>query len=361
MNVRVETVDGYSVPEKCFVGVRIGDVLKQRRYEPQHCYNFPAVDRRRNAKIDIYRHVGSCCFAVDPDEMTEREVKVAGSDPSAPDMKLKVNVQGNAVTSPKSREVRTKASQDKALDYLTKHNIQEALADAVKALLKTQPSDPMTFICNFLTENVNNAPTQLVRNLRPTKDVTYEADYVNHLLNRQNGRAKQATAPESDYMHHLLRRKNEVVIVKQVVKPFQATAKPGATANESDYVDDLLLRRNKPAQQVTALESDYVDHLLQRRNKPAKQATASESDYVDHLLQRQNKVVIVKQVVPKANQNGLSKQVAASEADYVGHLLGRQNATATKPVYSDTPALASFNQTPSVGTWCVSIRRRTTA
>jgi len=27
------------------------------RYEPQRCYNFPQLDRRRNAKVDIYQHV----------------------------------------------------------------------------------------------------------------------------------------------------------------------------------------------------------------------------------------------------------------------------------------------------------------
>ena len=40
------------------------------RYEPQRCYNFPQLDRRRNAKVDIYQHVSWpliswyswCCF-----------------------------------------------------------------------------------------------------------------------------------------------------------------------------------------------------------------------------------------------------------------------------------------------------------
>lgn len=32
--------------------------VSESRYEPQRCYNFPQLDRRRNAKVDIYQHVG---------------------------------------------------------------------------------------------------------------------------------------------------------------------------------------------------------------------------------------------------------------------------------------------------------------
>jgi len=152
MEVRVESTEGYSMPSGCFVGIRVGDVLKQGRYEPQRCYHFPQVDRRRNAKIDLYQHVGSCVVPVDPDTKSNHEVSVATTDPSFPATKLKVSVQSKSEEAGKQqREERTKALKHQAKDYLAKHSIEERLSDAVKALLKEQPTDPTEFLCRFLS------------------------------------------------------------------------------------------------------------------------------------------------------------------------------------------------------------------
>lgn len=163
MEVRVQSADGYDVPPGCFVGVRVGDVLKQGRYEPSRSYHFPGLDRRRNAKIDIYRHVGSCIIALDPEATSTHEVKVSHTDPTTPAMKLKVNVAAsNAAAAGKKREARTKAVKHQAQDYLTKFNIEEKLSEAVKALLKEQPQDPTAFLCRHLVENANNLPASPV-------------------------------------------------------------------------------------------------------------------------------------------------------------------------------------------------------
>jgi len=150
MELRVESADGFSVPPGCYVGVRVGDVLKQGRYEPQRCYHFPQVERRRNAKIDIYRHVGSCVIAVDPDAKSVHEVDVSSTDPACSAMRLKVNVQSTTVDTGKQREARTTAVKNQAKDYLSKFGIEEKLSEAVKALLKEQPADPTEFLCRHL-------------------------------------------------------------------------------------------------------------------------------------------------------------------------------------------------------------------
>eukprot|EP00933_Yihiella_yeosuensis_P041269 TRINITY_DN35685_c0_g1_i1.p1 TRINITY_DN35685_c0_g1~~TRINITY_DN35685_c0_g1_i1.p1 ORF type:complete len:285 (+),score=61.10 TRINITY_DN35685_c0_g1_i1:175-1029(+) len=150
MELRVETSEGYSMPNGCYVGVRVGDVLKQGRYEPQRCYHFPQVDRRRNAKIDIYQHVGYCVVAVDPDTKSSHELSVTGTNPSLPSTKIKVSVSSKSDESKQHREERTKALKNQAKDYLSKHSIEERLSDAVKALLKEQPTDPTEFLCRFL-------------------------------------------------------------------------------------------------------------------------------------------------------------------------------------------------------------------
>eukprot|EP00435_Cladocopium_sp_Y103_P000168 s2088_g1.t1 len=96
----------------CFIGVRVGDVLKQGRYEPQRCYNFPQLDRRRNAKVDIYQHVGTCMVAVDPDTKATHEVAVSSLDPETPASRIKIHVQAMSEENKQQREQRTKVKPE---------------------------------------------------------------------------------------------------------------------------------------------------------------------------------------------------------------------------------------------------------
>jgi len=149
MELRVESTDG-AMPVGSYVGVRVGDVLKQGRYDHNRCYHFPQVDRRRNAKIDIYKHVGSCVIAVDPEAKSIHEVVVASSDNSVGDLKLKVSTTSTNADAGKLKDARTKQVKNQAKDYLNRYNIEEKLSEAVKALLKDQPANPTDFLCRHL-------------------------------------------------------------------------------------------------------------------------------------------------------------------------------------------------------------------
>jgi len=150
MEVRVEVAGACCPPPGCFVGVRIGEVLKQGRYEPQRCYSFPPVARRRSAKIDLYQHMGSCVVAVDPAAGSTREVTVACSGQALRRARLQVSVRPAAGDPKQEREGRTKARKGQAEEYLSRHGIQERLSEAVKALLREQPADPAEFLCGHL-------------------------------------------------------------------------------------------------------------------------------------------------------------------------------------------------------------------
>jgi len=156
MELRVESAD---LPAGSYVGIRIGDVLKQGRYEPQRRYNFPRVDRRRTAKIDIYRHVATCSVAVDPDVLSKHEVDVTSMDPSFTAAKIQVHVESKKeeINKP-AQDNKTKALKNQAKDYLVKHGIEERLSEAVKALLKEQPSAPTDFLVRHLTGSQPPAP-----------------------------------------------------------------------------------------------------------------------------------------------------------------------------------------------------------
>jgi len=154
------------MPQGSYVGVRMGDVLKQGRYEPSRCYRFPKADRRKNAKIDVYQHIGSCTLAVEPDAKALHEVKVECSDPAFTGMRLKVNVHSkNDEVGRQQREARASALRGQAKDYLVQHSIEERLSEAVKLLLQDQPADPIKFLCTRLEGDGN-----VVKDAKPVPD-----------------------------------------------------------------------------------------------------------------------------------------------------------------------------------------------
>mmetsp|Transcript_15517 Transcript_15517/g.29037 ORF Transcript_15517/g.29037 Transcript_15517/m.29037 type:complete len:718 (-) Transcript_15517:56-2209(-) len=148
MELRVEAADGYNMPNGCFVGVRVGDILKQGKYDPACCYRFPAVERQRSAKIDLYQHVGTCCAFVDSDFRSNTEVRVSCMDPRYTEMRLKVHTKPS--NNSKQREVKKMEVKKQAREYLGKHHIEERLSEAVKALLSSQPENPTEFLCQHL-------------------------------------------------------------------------------------------------------------------------------------------------------------------------------------------------------------------
>jgi len=164
MELRVEATEGVSMPPGCHVGIRVGDVLKQGRYEPQRCYHFPQVERKRNAKIDLYQHVGSCVVSVDPEAQLPQEVSVVSADPKFPQTKLKVSVQSGQSPEKRKEQRQDRSNQlkNKAKEYLSTHCIEERLAEAVKALLKSQPADPTTFLTQHLTNSTPGGPPAAV-------------------------------------------------------------------------------------------------------------------------------------------------------------------------------------------------------
>lgn len=153
MEVRLETL-GAELPRDCFVSVRLGESLKQRRWDPSSCcYHFPLPERRRTAKIDVYKLVGTCAASVDPEMSTSDEVKLMAVEPDAAPFKFRVSVTTKPTAlkdDAKTREARTKDAKDSALGYLQSHKVEEKLAEAIRLLLKVRPDDPVDFICSHL-------------------------------------------------------------------------------------------------------------------------------------------------------------------------------------------------------------------
>lgn len=112
--------------------------------------DFPGIDRRRDVRIDVYQHVGTCLLAAEPDSSSVHDTFATSIHPDFPAMKFKVNVTTKTEEVQKSKTDRAAKMKGKAKEYLGKHRIEENLSEAVKALLKEQPTDPLEFICKYL-------------------------------------------------------------------------------------------------------------------------------------------------------------------------------------------------------------------
>eukprot|EP00435_Cladocopium_sp_Y103_P013307 s820_g3.t1 len=95
MEVLVEAAG--EVPQGCFVAVRLGENLKQRRFNKSTAkYYFPlpqdgssAGEEKGKARIDVYQLVGTCSVHVDPAANGTEEVNAISGD-SSESVKLRV-------------------------------------------------------------------------------------------------------------------------------------------------------------------------------------------------------------------------------------------------------------------------------
>jgi len=152
MELRVEAAEGSILPPGSYIAVKLGESLKQGRYEPKRAYQFPGMDRRRHAKIDVFTHVGSSEVPVNPEAGPQvREVSIPSKDPAVDNLALKVSMNPAAIAATGDTYSSEKVSMRKqAQEYLDHHHIEELLASGVKSLLQTKPNDPIEFLCNHL-------------------------------------------------------------------------------------------------------------------------------------------------------------------------------------------------------------------
>ncbi|CAE7473925.1 unnamed protein product [Symbiodinium natans] len=157
MEVQVESANADMLPKSCYVSVRVGEVLKQGRYEPKRAYTFPAIDHRRDVRIDVYQHVGSCLLSAEPDSASVHDVFATSTHPDFPAMKFKVSMSTRSEEVHKSKTDRAAKMKGRAKEYLGRHRIEEKLSEAVKALLKEQPADAVDFVCKYLAGTKKDA------------------------------------------------------------------------------------------------------------------------------------------------------------------------------------------------------------
>eukprot|EP00438_Fugacium_kawagutii_P028580 Skav221631 [mRNA] locus=scaffold2627:211070:233093:+ [translate_table: standard] len=156
-------VEGLSeVPQGCFVAVRLGENLKQRRFNKSNAkYNFPLPKEKSKARIDVYQLVGTCSVPVDPAAPTTEEVNAISGESET--VKLRVSMSNRELkpeeVAKQRQEIETE-TKDAAVGYLAKHGIEDKLAECLRTMLRMKPEDPVEFMCKFLRGGVPEAPVE---------------------------------------------------------------------------------------------------------------------------------------------------------------------------------------------------------
>jgi len=269
----VEALSGSSIPNGCFIGVRVGEVLKQGRYDPSCCYRFPALERQRNAKIDLYQHLGTCSALVDPEAKANNEVKVSGPA----DIRLKISTRPDAS---KPREERKTEVKKQAKDYLGRHRIEERLCTAVKALLASQPEDPTEFLVTHLRDSCDKAPPA-----EPAVQPTTDAEDPELAQAAVKIQAVQRGKKERQTLEQVRREKEEAVQASSAA-PAAQSGQPTSDAEDPELAQaavkiQAVQRGKKERQELQQVRREKAEAVEAQPAAPTEQSDQPTTDADD--------------------------------------------------------------------------------
>lgn len=184
MEIRV-AAEGCAVPQGCFVGVCIGNVLRQARYNPKRSLLFNGSGKKQmHGRVDLFRRIATAEIDIPgsilPGERCCQEIRLQSFEDALSGARLKVSMASKDASkqddlvahedsestvnasdsvsltakacncSPKARAPPSSKRRMLAKQYLALHKVEEALAKAVKTVLTEQPDNPLAFISALL-------------------------------------------------------------------------------------------------------------------------------------------------------------------------------------------------------------------
>eukprot|EP00428_Durinskia_dybowskii_P055442 CAMPEP_0170333574 /NCGR_PEP_ID=MMETSP0116_2-20130129/67813_1 /TAXON_ID=400756 /ORGANISM="Durinskia baltica, Strain CSIRO CS-38" /LENGTH=270 /DNA_ID=CAMNT_0010586929 /DNA_START=84 /DNA_END=892 /DNA_ORIENTATION=- len=160
MTVNAGTTDRFA--KECFLSVRVGDEQKISRLSQSRVYKFPQAGDRTYGKVELFRRVGSCTVDIDAQNSGTREVSFDCGDIGV--LKLGVDIGDTAKAGelapaqkePEQKDEKSKGAQV-AKDYLRKHSVELQLAEAMQAVLRERPDNPVQFLAENLLSNLGGA------------------------------------------------------------------------------------------------------------------------------------------------------------------------------------------------------------
>merc|ERR1719507_1263378 len=93
VELEVSSAQGGVLPKDCFISVRVGDVQKLSRFQGSRNYSFKKHETSGFGKIEVFRRVGVCNFALDSlVGGAPRGVDISCNDTACPSVGLDLEV-----------------------------------------------------------------------------------------------------------------------------------------------------------------------------------------------------------------------------------------------------------------------------
>lgn len=171
MEINLEVTNTVPLPKDLFVSVRVGDLQKFSKASTSKAYRFPALgdNDKHGAKLEVYRRVGVCnlgsldsgklqdgtyelALPVDDSRVADGQVHYrvklsGGGSDSAPDA-------GKAAAEVDAQASELQAKVKEVKDYLERHQFEQRLQQAMQAVLRERPEDPVAFVAQQLTRGL---------------------------------------------------------------------------------------------------------------------------------------------------------------------------------------------------------------
>mmetsp|Transcript_45038 Transcript_45038/g.104330 ORF Transcript_45038/g.104330 Transcript_45038/m.104330 type:complete len:390 (+) Transcript_45038:77-1246(+) len=164
VELRFESLEADGMPSECYVSVRIGEHQKFSRLSEKRSFKFAQAPKEgryssRYGKIEIFRRIGSCGLDVDPAREGLREVLVNCSEAGFGSVSMQVALDKLGKTVPGGEDAVPAVDEhppvqstrgQQAKDYLREHCLEVCLSDAVQAVLRERPADPILMLVQKL-------------------------------------------------------------------------------------------------------------------------------------------------------------------------------------------------------------------
>jgi len=159
VEVRLESLDPGTLPQDCYVSVRLGETQKLSKLTGLRTLRFPGSKDWRLGKIEVFKRVGACSIDVNPAANTDREVRIA-CDSNVGELGLRVHLetdamqQGAVAATKQEAQTQSEASKGAKMqaykEYLGKHGLEVMLSEAMSAVLRQRPDQPVDFLVEHL-------------------------------------------------------------------------------------------------------------------------------------------------------------------------------------------------------------------
>ncbi|CAK0794293.1 unnamed protein product [Prorocentrum cordatum] len=154
VELRLEALDSGSLPKDCYVSMRVGDTQRLSKLAGTRTFRFPSGSEQRLGKIEIFKRIGACSIDVEPAAHAGREVRIACTD-NVGELGLRVHQEAGAATKQEVQDqsVASKGEKMKAYrEYLSKHGLEVLISEAMSAVLRQRPDQPVDFLVERLKQ-----------------------------------------------------------------------------------------------------------------------------------------------------------------------------------------------------------------